>query len=218
MRNPDANSRVWATGDEVTKQLDREVRYHNSWTRAVSPMTQPRLVPFPNVPWMICACVPELAISTQCLGETIHGIVSFIGYFGGCRAVAARYGSYREVWVMLEDVNYVDLRPDWDLAAKKRRETYDWGEVSWESMNRDDEEWARTGICVGPRAYIIENSDVMQNHGYPPNSPEQHYLFFGHDTNIEVIARKWSWRIIEDGRTEPRSYLDVSKLTPPEAM
>jgi hypothetical protein len=82
---------------------------------------------------------------------------------------------------------------------------YDWSRipVNYSIENGVDEFrerfwdlWRVTGQCPDPAVYSIDCSDWLPLL-HPVKSPSVHYIICGHSNYIEMIAKGFSWRLID---------------------
>ena len=66
------------------------------------------------------------------------------------------------------------------------------------------------GISIGvthleshsPSCYLLSNSDLISKLGLS-DSEFKHLLFLGEDSSVEVLAKTWSWDVVEENDQPP---------------
>ena|GEM_PF-5283172 len=59
------------------------------------------------------------------------------------------------------------------------------------------EEWNKTGICPNPGFYEVPDSGLKEAFGF--TAPKvKHWVLCGHDSCIDVLARTFKWREIDE--------------------
>jgi hypothetical protein len=167
-------------------------------------MTMPRVLPL-DVPWQISPSVSFLGFTSKYFEGMNHGYVTFEGFLGESTQLSQRHGQYKQVLVVLQNVVWAKLYPEFSDEDAERLNSYDWSQVPEfrdeagslkGHASRFHEQWISTGRCPEPAAYTLGESDVLRLLGFQQDS-FKHYLFVGDDFSVEVIAQSMTWHFVD---------------------
>jgi hypothetical protein len=157
------------------------------------------------VPWQISPSTPSLGFATRNIDGINHGYVTFMGFLGEMTNLCAQHGRYKQVAVVLEQVQFAKLYPDRSASDSARVEGYDWSLVPnfadehnslKGAIRRFHDQWNATDICPQPSAFTVCDSDLLRDLRIPVDT-FKHYVFLGDDFNVEVVAKSMTWQLVE---------------------
>ena len=169
-------------------------------------MPTPRLIPL-SVPWQIISAVPNLNSGLNCTEGRCEGCITFLAVLGESTTLSAEHGRQQYVAVILDDVVFSKFYPEFSKEETHRLNSYSWELIpEFRDENgtfkgharRYHDQWNATDICPDPGVHTLEDSDLLASLGFVDES-FKHYLFFGDDYNIEVVARSMKWQLVLQG-------------------
>ncbi|MCE9606716.1 MAG: hypothetical protein K8U03_17640 [Planctomycetia bacterium] len=157
------------------------------------------------VPWSISPSTPSLGFASRNIDGVNHGYVTFVGFLGETTKLCSQHGRYKQIAVVLEQVQFAKLYPENSASDSARIDGYDWSLVpNFADENnalkgatrRFQDQWNATDLCPQPSAFTVHDSELLSDLRVPVDK-FKHYLFVGDDFNVEVVAKSMTWQVVE---------------------